>query len=177
MHRAASGRSFFVNLPSYVTIPLNTGLFQGRIITKIMTGFLKQSLQQLLSELPCRFRLVGEWNDARITGMAMDSRTVLPGNLFFAISGENADGHRYIQQALDNGAAGVVGEKPIEGLPVAYMQTGNSREVLGHVSAAFYGYSARNLTVIGVTGTVGNTTTFNLLFQIMMKTGLHAGII
>jgi UDP-N-acetylmuramoyl-L-alanyl-D-glutamate--2,6-diaminopimelate ligase len=142
-----------------------------------MTGFLKQSLQQLLSELPCRFKLVGEWNDARITGLAMDSRTVLPGNLFFAISGENADGHRYIQQALDNGAVGVVGEKPIEGLPVPYIQTGNSREVLGHVSAAFYGYPARNLTVIGVTGTDGKTTTSNLLFQILMQAGLHAGII
>ncbi len=128
-----------------------------------MTGFLKQSLQQLLSEVPCRWRLSGEWNNARITGLAMDSRAVQPGNLFFALTGENTDGHRYISQALENGAVGVVGEKPVEEIPVPYIQVGNSREVLGHVSAAFYGFPARSLTVIGLTGTDGKTTTANFL--------------
>jgi UDP-N-acetylmuramoyl-L-alanyl-D-glutamate--2,6-diaminopimelate ligase len=143
-----------------------------------MTGFLKQSLQQLLSDVPCRYRLVGDWNNARITGLSMDSRGVQPGNLFFAITGENADGHRYIRQAIENGAAGVIGEKPLkEALTVPYIQTGNSREMLGYVSAAFYGYPARNLTVIGVTGTDGKTTTSNFIFQIMLQAGLRAGII
>ncbi len=143
-----------------------------------MTGFLKQSLQQLLSDVPCRYRLVGEWNPARITGLSMDSRNVQPGNLFFAITGENADGHRYIRQALENGAAGIIGEKPLEeNLPVPYIQAGNSRELLAHIAAAFYGYPARNMTVIGVTGTDGKTTTSNFIFQIMLRAGLRAGII
>jgi UDP-N-acetylmuramoyl-L-alanyl-D-glutamate--2,6-diaminopimelate ligase len=143
-----------------------------------MTGFLKQSLQQLLSDVPCRYRLVGDWNNARITELSMDSRDVQPGNLFFAITGENADGHRYIRQALENGAAGIVGEKPLEGnLPVPYIQTGNSREMLAYLAAAFYGYPARSLTVIGVTGTDGKTTTSNFIFQIMLQAGLQAGII
>ncbi len=107
----------------------------------------------------------------------MDSRAVQPGNLFFALTGENTDGHRYISQALENGAVGVVGEKPVEEIPVPYIQVGNSREVLGHVSAAFYGFPARSLTVIGVTGTDGKTTTANFLFQILLRAGLHAGII
>jgi UDP-N-acetylmuramoyl-L-alanyl-D-glutamate--2,6-diaminopimelate ligase len=142
-----------------------------------MTGFLKQSLQQLLSDVPNRWRLYGEWNNVKITGLAMDSRQVQPGNIFFALTGENSDGHAYISQAIERGAAGVVGEKPMEGLPVPYIQGGNSREILGYVSAAFYGYPARNLTVIGVTGTDGKTTTSNLLFQILLRAGLSAGII
>ncbi len=142
-----------------------------------MTGFLKQSLQHLFSDIPCRWQLIGQWNDVKVTGLAMDSRQVLPGNIFFAIMGENSDGHDYISQAIERGAAGVVGEKPMEGLPVPYIQGGNSREILGYVSAAFYGYPARNLTVIGVTGTDGKTTTSNLLFQILLRAGLSAGII
>jgi len=142
-----------------------------------MTGFLKQTLQQLLSDVPCRWRLFGSWNDARITGLAMDSRSVQPGNLFFALTGENADGHRFINQALENGAVGVIGEQPIERLPVPYIQAGNSRQMLGYISAAFYGFPARNMTIIGVTGTDGKTTTSNLIFEILMKAGLRAGIV
>lgn len=107
----------------------------------------------------------------------MDSRQVQPGNLFFALPGVNTDGHAYIPQAVDRGAAGIVGEKMIAGLPVPYIQTDNARELLGYVSAAFFGFPARNLTVIGVTGTDGKTTTSNLLFQILIHAGIHAGII
>lgn len=142
-----------------------------------MTGFLKQYLQQLLSDVPCSWSLSGAWNNMKITGLAMDSRQVQPGNLFFALVGENTDGHAYISQAVERGAAGVIGEKSIEELPVPYIQCGNSRELLGHISAGFYGFPARNLTVIGVTGTDGKTTTSNLLFQILLRAGLHAGII
>lgn len=142
-----------------------------------MTGFLKQSIKQLLSDVPCRWRLFGAWNDDRVTGLAMDSRLVQPGNLFFAISGKNADGHRFIPQAVKAGAIGVVGEKAVDDLPVPYIQVDNTREMLGHTAAAFYGYPARKMTVIGVTGTDGKTTTSNLIFHILLRAGLRAGII
>ena len=143
----------------------------------MMTGFLKQSLKQLISDVPCHWQLTGGWSPTHITGLAMDSRLVQPGNLFFALVGENLDGHRYISQALEKGAVGVIGENPITDLPVQYIQTGNARELLAHIAAAFYGHPARNLTVIGVTGTDGKTTTSNLLFQILIKAGLIPGII
>lgn len=142
-----------------------------------MTGFLKQSLKQLIADVPCQWQLVGDWNTAHITGLAMDSRMVQPGNLFFALAGENVDGHRYIPQALEKGAAGIVGERLLSELPVPYIQAGNARELLAHLAAAFYGNPARNLTVIGVTGTDGKTTTSNLIFQILIKAGLTPGII
>ncbi len=142
-----------------------------------MTGFLLQYFQQLLSDVPCHWSLQGEWNNAKITGLAMDSRQVQPGNIFFALVGENSDGHNYITQAVERGAAGAVGEKAIENLPVPYILSGNSREMLGYISAAFYGFPARNLTVIGVTGTDGKTTTSNLIFQILLHARQHAGII
>ncbi|MEI8131466.1 MAG: UDP-N-acetylmuramoyl-L-alanyl-D-glutamate--2,6-diaminopimelate ligase [Leptolinea sp.] len=142
-----------------------------------MTGFLKQSLKQLISNVPCKWQLSGDWNPIPITGLVMDSRLVQPGNLFFAVVGENTDGHRFIQQALEKGAAGIVGEQPAVDLPVPYIQTSSARELMAHLAAAFYGNPARNLTVIGVTGTDGKTTTSNLIFQILIKAGLSPGII
>lgn len=142
-----------------------------------MTGFLKQSFQQLLSDAPCRWQLIGNWNNVRITGLAMDSRVVKPGNLFFALPGVNVDGHQYIAQAVENGAAGVVGEKLLEELPIPYVRADNARELLGHISSAFYGFPTRHMTVIGVTGTDGKTTTSNLIFEILLHAGLRAGII
>ncbi len=142
-----------------------------------MTGFLKQSFQQLISDAPCRWQLIGNWSNEHITGLAMDSRAVKPGNLFFALPGVNADGHQYIPQAVENGAAGVVGEKPVPGLLIPYVKADNARELLGYISSAFYGFPTRHMTVIGVTGTDGKTTTSNLIFEILLHAGLRAGII
>jgi UDP-N-acetylmuramoyl-L-alanyl-D-glutamate--2,6-diaminopimelate ligase len=142
-----------------------------------MTGFLKQNLKQLLSELPCEWEMSGKWNPKHITGLAMDSRLVQPGNLFFALVGENQDGHMFIRQAIEKGAIGIVGVQPMNDLPVTYIRVSNSREILAHISAAFYGYPARRMSMIGVTGTDGKTTTSNLIFHILIKAGLTLGII
>jgi UDP-N-acetylmuramoyl-L-alanyl-D-glutamate--2,6-diaminopimelate ligase len=113
-----------------------------------------------------------------ITKIVSDSRKAEPGALFVAVPGEFADGHDYIKNAVDNGASAVVGEKPpSSGMEKPYIQVSNSRRALAFLAAAFYGYPARKMTMIGVTGTDGKTTTCNLLHHILVAAGIKAGMI
>lgn len=115
--------------------------------------------------------------DLSITGIAIDSRAVEPGNLFIAMRGSSQDGHDYITRAIENGAVAVVGQKDIQDFPVPYVQVDNPRQSLSDLSAAFYDWPGRKLTVIGVTGTDGKTTTCNLIYSILSAAGLRAGMI
>ncbi|MEZ0394984.1 MAG: UDP-N-acetylmuramoyl-L-alanyl-D-glutamate--2,6-diaminopimelate ligase [Anaerolineales bacterium] len=117
--------------------------------------------------------------DLPIGGIAIDSRRVQPGDLFIARRGGAVDGHRFIPDALARGAAAVVGDEalewPTESRP--YIRVPNSIEAVTWLAAAFYDWPGRRLTVIGVTGTDGKTTTSNLLYQILLAAGLKAGLI
>lgn len=133
------------------------------------------SLDALFQEFPFPYRgLVPP--HLLIREIVTDSRKVEAGDLFVAMPGVSSDGHAYIPDALRRGAVAVVGERPFE-LPVPYIQVENARQSLAHLAAAFYGYPARRLTVIGVTGTDGKTTTSNLIYQILLAAGLRAGLI
>jgi len=115
-----------------------------------------------------------------LTGISIDSRKVKKGNLYLAIPGTRVDGHAYIEAAVKNGAAAVAGSYPsrhYRNLPVPYLQIENSRESLAHLTAAWYGYPARKLIIIGVTGTDGKTTTVNLIRQILLSAGFQTGLI
>jgi UDP-N-acetylmuramoyl-L-alanyl-D-glutamate--2,6-diaminopimelate ligase len=112
-----------------------------------------------------------------ISGICFDSRQVHPGDCFVALSGGNADGHKYIGKAVDNGAAAVVGSQPGLTPGVPYIQVENTRRTLALLAAAFYGFPGRQLFVIGVTGTDGKTTTANLIYHVLLSAGLRAGII
>ncbi len=94
-----------------------------------------------------------------------------------ALAGGSTDGHRYIPAALESGAAAVVGTKAMEHLDVPYLQVKDSRMALPHLAAAFYGYPGRKLTVIGVTGTDGKTTTTNMIQAILQAAGYKSGMI
>ncbi len=113
-----------------------------------------------------------------IAGISSDSRKVEPGTVFVAVQGDNTDGHNLIKSAIERGAAVVIGEKDLPYNPtIPYVQVPNSRQALAHLAAAFYGFPARKMTMIGVTGTDGKTTTCNLLYQILLAAGLKAGMI
>lgn len=135
-------------------------------------------MPELIRRLPGREILSApSLPDALITGIALDSRKVQPGNLFVAVSGGSTDGHRYIPNAIQLGAAAVVGTQALSGLPAPYIRVADSRQALAGLSAGFYDFPARQLTVIGVTGTDGKTTTSNLIYQILKAAGVAAGMI
>jgi UDP-N-acetylmuramoyl-L-alanyl-D-glutamate--2,6-diaminopimelate ligase len=134
------------------------------------------SLTEILSDLPFPHSQIPN-PGALITGIAIDNRKVQPGDLFVAMQGGSADGHDFIADAVQRGAAAVVGEWDIDGLAVPYVRVADSRRALTYLAAAFYGNPGKKLTVIGVTGTDGKTTTSNLLYQILIAAGLKAGLI
>ena len=133
-------------------------------------------LSDLFIDFPFDFSLT-TLPDVALTGISIDSRSVKPGDLFVAMQGSSVDGHDFIPKAIENGALVVMGRKSLDHLPVPYVRLENPRQALTYLAAAFYDWPARKLTVIGVTGTDGKTTTCNLIYQILVAAGLKAGMI
>jgi UDP-N-acetylmuramoyl-L-alanyl-D-glutamate--2,6-diaminopimelate ligase len=137
-------------------------------------------LAELIACLPT---VVGQYgDDVEITGIVADSRRARPGNLFVAVPGVNVDGHRFITGAVAGRAVAVVGERPVDALPLpreafTYVRVPNAREAWGWLCAAWRGFPSREMTLIGVTGTDGKTTTVSLIYAILRAAGLNAGMI
>ncbi len=134
------------------------------------------SLRKIFTEIPLPFCML-DVPDVQISGISIDNRTVKPGHLFVAMKGGTLDGHDFIAQAIEHGAAAVVGEKDLSGLPVPYIRLVNTRQALTWLAGSFYLWPSRRLTMIGVTGTDGKTTTSNLTYQILKAAGLKGGLI
>ncbi len=135
-----------------------------------------KKLTSLFSEFPLPI-IAGKPIAVDIHTIISDSRKLKPGDLFVAMAGEYFDGHKYIPKAIEQGAAAIVGEQAITDLSVPYIQVENARQALAHLAAAFYDHPARRLTMLGVTGTDGKTTTSNILYQILREAGLKVGMI
>jgi UDP-N-acetylmuramoyl-L-alanyl-D-glutamate--2,6-diaminopimelate ligase len=112
-----------------------------------------------------------------VSGICFDSRKIEPGNLFIALEGGSVDGHQYIPNAIKAGASAVIGRKPLKFEEAPYYRCENPRRAMAHIAAAFYGFPARSLNVIGVTGTDGKTTTVNLIYKALLACGIKAGMI
>lgn len=132
-------------------------------------------LRQLLSELEGIDRR--ELPDEEISAVVADSRRVTPGGLFVAVRGGAVDGHSFLGEAVRRGAVAALGEDPDPGLGIPYVRVPDSPQALAQLAAAWHGFPARRLIMIGVTGTDGKTTTSNLIYQILLAAGLRAGMI
>lgn len=134
-------------------------------------------LNKLINDLPVVWTCKTAIPDIEISSIQFDSRKVNRGDLFVAMSGGSTDGHNFIQAAVDQGAAAVVGTKDLQINGVPYIQVTDSREALAYLAASYFDHPARKLTVIGVTGTDGKTTTSNLIYQILKAAGIKSGMI
>jgi UDP-N-acetylmuramoyl-L-alanyl-D-glutamate--2,6-diaminopimelate ligase len=116
---------------------------------------------------------------ARVTGLAYDSRKATPGSLFVAIPGFKQDGRRFAADALGRGAAVVVAEggDPLPGSEAARVMVPSSREALARLADAYHGHPSRRLTVVGITGTNGKTTTSLLVEALLGAGGRPTGVI
>ncbi|MBQ7707253.1 MAG: UDP-N-acetylmuramoyl-L-alanyl-D-glutamate--2,6-diaminopimelate ligase [Lachnospiraceae bacterium] len=109
-----------------------------------------------------------------------DSRKVTEGDLFFCISGAVSDGHKYAEDVISKGASVLIVEKNIEvNIPesVAVIKVDNSRYAMGYISSKYYGEPSKKLTVIGITGTKGKTTTTYMIREMLEASGTKTGLI
>ena len=115
--------------------------------------------------------------ELEIENIAYDSRKVEENSLFVAISGFATDGNRFIPMAMDKGAVAVLTAKKPE-VDVPYILVSNDRLALAQLGTNFYGHPARSMTMIGITGTNGKTSSTLLLKQVLEKTmGAKVGLI
>ena len=133
-------------------------------------------LTKLLERL--EYEVVQGSDQIEITELTNDSRKVVDGSVFVCISGAVFDGHAYVNDVAEKGAAVVIVEKDVEapeGLTV--IKVADTRYALALTSAAYFGYPADKLKVIGITGTKGKTTTTYMVKSILEGVGHKVGLI
>lgn len=139
-----------------------------------------------LSELTKRLavRTVQGSLDTEISEIVYDSREARPGALFICIVGARTDGHRYLGQVISRGASAVLTEKGASvpedvSFPesMTVIEAGDTRYAMALISAAFFGYPAEKMPVIGITGTKGKTTTTYMVKSILENAGYTVGLI
>ncbi|OEU73434.1 MAG: UDP-N-acetylmuramoyl-L-alanyl-D-glutamate--2,6-diaminopimelate ligase [Desulfuromonadales bacterium C00003068] len=113
-----------------------------------------------------------------IDALYYDSRCVRQGGLFFALSGDVVDGHDYIGAAINNGALAVVAQREVS-LPetVQLIVVADARQSMAKMAAAFYGYPARELLTVGITGTNGKTTMTYLIESLLVQAGYKPAVV
>src|SRR5690606_29845093 len=113
-----------------------------------------------------------------VENIAIDSRQVKPGGMFLAVRGSVSDGHKFIENAIQNGAKVIVCEELPDGSEqVTYVKVPDTKDVAGIIAHQYYGRPSEQLRLVGITGTNGKTTVATLLYRMMQeyegrKTGL-----
>ncbi|USK28137.1 UDP-N-acetylmuramoyl-L-alanyl-D-glutamate--2,6-diaminopimelate ligase [Bacillus sp. CMF21] len=133
-------------------------------------------LQKMLEETGHSAFCSEELESVDIKGIEANSSKIEEGYLFVAITGYQRDGHDYIQDAIDRGAAAVIGEQNLADLTVPYVRVENSRDSLANLAAHFYDFPSAKHIMIGITGTNGKTTTSFMLRHILEYAGYSCAL-
>ena len=133
-------------------------------------------LSELLEGIPHTL-LQGD-SGISVTGICMDSRKTEPGNVFLCISGYQTDGHTYIPKALEAGATALVVEHEVD-VPaeITVIKVEDARIALALLSAAWFDHPSKEMTIVGLTGTKGKTTTAHMIKKILEEAGNKVGMI
>lgn len=117
--------------------------------------------------------------DMDISGLSIDSRTTQKNDLYIALKGYETDGHKFIEQAVRNGAAAVLCEELPQNpdVNILFIRVRNTRDVLGFIAADYYDNPSSKLKVVGVTGTNGKTTITTVLYKLLKTMGYKTGLI
>lgn len=116
--------------------------------------------------------------EVEVTSIVNDSRKAEEGSLFFCIRGAVSDGHKYAADVVSKGARVLIVEEPVE-VPeeITVIQVEDSRYAMALISAAWFGYPAEQMKIIGITGTKGKTTTTYMVRSILESAGYKVGLI
>src|ERR1700693_2465426 len=132
-------------------------------------------LKTLLAAIPVR-EIIGP-ADRAVESIAYASRRMQRDGLFVALRGEKSDGHDFIGQAIEKGAAVIVAERAEKHSRATCVVVENTRSAMADLAATFYGFPAQKLKLAAVTGTNGKTTTTFLIKHICEKAGLRCGLL
>ncbi len=130
--------------------------------------------------------LRGDPAGQEVEEVVFDSKKALPGTVFVCMKGANVDSHRFLPEIIQNGCSAILVEYPLEMLPdlperlasdVCIIRADSTRSALAEISAARFSWPGREMTVIGITGTKGKTTTAHMVRAILEEAGKKTGII
>ncbi len=125
--------------------------------------------------------VLNDWseNDRLVSGVNIDSRQCNYESLFIAYQGTAQDSHEYISSAVENGATVIVldDENYLHKHEVTYILVKDAQNSISRIAANFYDHPSRLMTVVGITGTNGKTTTANLLFDLFFRLGFNCGLV
>lgn len=130
-----------------------------------------RTIREVLDSLHVAFEVTN--GDVVVTGITQDSREVVSGDVYCCIRGEHFDGHAYAHVAVTSGAVAIIADRDISGLPsgVAMIRVSDVREFIGLFASSLFGRPSSQLTMAGVTGTNGKTTTTALIASILEASG------
>ena len=139
------------------------------------------TLERIISG--CKVTAVKGSTSLKISAICNDSRKIVPGSLFVAVRGFASDGHSFIAKAVELGAGAVICEdmdmalEQTEGKDITLVQVQSSRYALAIAAANFYDNPSHKLTLVGITGTNGKTTTVTLLHRMFTALGYSCGLL
>ena len=117
-------------------------------------------------------------DDIKIGGLCTNSKQVVQGDLFIAIPGHSVDGHQYVKEAIENGAASVlVNGRDVGSVSIPLISVANPRRALSKLAAEFYNNPSKKINITGITGTNGKTSTAYLLNSILTADGKDSAVL